>query len=426
MSTAAEGFMFGHYEEGLGVSNSFFNGGLNFYGSEFTGALVFTQGGIRGALNLSNCKIDKLQLYGNTTTRQALLIEGLNLSDSVINEQVQMNLISVSNDVKTDSTIFKKAVFIDNSLFHGLNYWTDARFEQQLHIHQTTFSKHLSFAYSQFEQAVSLNTSSFESADISFTGALFNNDFSFGGRIGDERPSTVTGNITFQGAVIAANSVVRIFKMNSRQSPVGTLKFTNALIKGLLDIREVYVNHISFDGTVVSGNIQDNGSLFTAIRDRNTARLLKHEAKKINNTISALALYRIEMSIHAKSLEKHQVGDLISLFLNRISNNYGLSWTRAVLFTIGGGLLFYSMFIMAGDGWAFPWTSRWDFLFNNESFWAGFVNYFWLPTGFNSLVTDAPNYHFVGGYSGAVFFLSGKILIAYGIYQTIAAFRKYL
>jgi len=56
--------------------------------------------------------------------------------------------------------------------------------------------------------------------------------------------------------------------------------------------------------------------------------------------------------------------------------------------------------------------------------WSGFLQYIWLPNGLDGLINL--NHLINGGWVGALFFLAGKVLVAYGVYQTIAAFRKYL
>ena len=80
---------------------------------------------------------------------------------------------------------------------------------------------------------------------------------------------------------------------------------------------------------------------------------------------------------------------------------------------------------MSFQGFGFFWKDDWNFLWNDKQFWSGFINFFWLPTGFNELVSQKSK-DVNGGEWGALFFILGKIIIAYGIYQTVAAFRKYI
>lgn len=64
--------------------------------------------------------------------------------------------------------------------------------------------------------------------------------------------------------------------------------------------------------------------------------------------------------------------------------------------------------------------SQW--IFFNPTYWKEVIGYLWLPNldDFKVLLND--NNVSVWSYS---YFIIGKIFIAFGIYQTISAFRKY-
>lgn len=131
--------------------------------------------------------------------------------------------------------------------------------------------------------------------------------------------------------------------------------------------------------------------------------------------------YRESLKISRKTWE-----DVTLLNLNRFSNKHGLSWFRGVIFTIILWQLCYSMFIMFKDGFAFPWESDCVCLLGEQNYWNGAFQYLWLPDGLDELSVlfqkDVMTISLIGG---AFSFLIGKIAIAYGIYQTISAFRKY-
>jgi hypothetical protein len=336
-------------------------------------------------------------------------------------------LVTVTGELNCDNAIFQDSVFIDDAIFQGKSWWTAVTFQKNIGIAKTVFEEQVSFAYAQFEGNVMLSTSDFSKADVFFSDVSINGDFWISGNAKNNLPVVVNHKISFRGAVVSAGSIVRIIGINEKTAPHGSIIFTDALVKGLIDLREIYLESLSFDRTVVSGNIQDDHTFIDAIKDRNTARLLKHEAKKINNVISALAYYRVEMHIHFKKLRYWQVDDFLSLSLNYLSNNFGLSWLRGIAFTVVSGLVFFALFVMCRDGFGFFWQPQWDCLLNNESFWGEFINFFWLPTGFTSLIhSNEFSFKIAGGGFGATFFILGKVFIAYGIYQIIAAFRKYV
>jgi hypothetical protein len=399
--------------------------GLDLSRSRIGGKVVLSQTHVNGLLSFFMSDIGGLQLLGNNQNKERAVLNEVDLRDTKINGQVQIHLIEVIGKFSAESTAFAGSVFMDHSIFRDKNYFTNITFDNSLSITECDFEKHLSLAYSKLNQHSVIRKSAFEHADLSFTGVEFNAAFWIGGQLETDLKVPFDGSISFQGAVVSTNSIVRILGINNNRRSTGTIKFKNALIKGLVDIRDVYLDHIDFSGTVVSGNVQDNHTLISAIKDKSTARLLKNEAKKINNSISAIAYYKAEVAHHARTLSIKQLGDAIILKLNYWSNNYGLNWLKGVAFTVISGLICYSGFMISVKGLLTIYLNNPNFLFIQDSFWAGFLNYFWLPAGFDTLVgTNAS--HVAGGFSGALFFILGKILIAYGIYQTIAAFRKYL
>lgn len=413
------------FEDSVVIYDSIITTPIIFNQSVFKKALVLNEVHMIPELEINNSTIDSDFQIGHLQKDKAISIKKASLCDSKFNGQVQILGVSFTEKLNIHRTSFYDSLFVNNVTFNGETFFTDSVFHKYVVFENTTIQKHLSFAYSKFKGEVKLRKINIEKAEnLSFTGVQIDSDFWLGGSwLGAERMK-ISGLISFQGAFIGTASIVRIFGINEQSALAGVIKFTNAVIRGLVDIRDVFVSNLSFDGTVVSGNIQENDTLSKAVNDRNTARLLKHEARKINNTVSALSYHRVEMLKLSKELRYLHLGDKLLLCLNKYSNNYGSSWLRGIGFTIISGLIFYSFFIMSSEGIGLLWNDDYRFLLWDEEFWAGFINYFWLPTGFNELVSS--DYKVVGGVLGAVFFIIGKIFIAYGIYQTISAFRKYI
>ncbi|KAA5542851.1 pentapeptide repeat-containing protein [Adhaeribacter rhizoryzae] len=419
------------FEENIILMNSIVSTPIDFTKSTFNKNVSINNVAFAGKLDFSNSIINSIFSIRNDITKEYIKVKEAVFSNTIFNGKVNISKICFEEKVITHNAIFHESIIVKDITFRNKAYFTYSTFNKNIDFENTIIEKHLSFAYSRFKEEVKLREINFESAVLSFTGVQIDSAFWLGSHLANGISKKFDGTISFQGAIIGSGSIVRIFEINSQQNPVGTLKFTNAIIRGLLDIRNVFLSSISFDGTVVSGNIQDNNTLSNAISDCSTARLLKHEARKINNNISALNYHKIEMIKFSKNLKSLSKGDAFLLFMNKISNNYGLDWGRAVVFTFSSGLVFYCLFIMSSSEFGFPWTNNYNFLLNDQTFWAGFINYFWLPTGFNELTSSIRKV--TGGILGALcgilssfFFILGKILIAYGIYQTVAAFRKYV
>jgi hypothetical protein len=406
-------------EKNYHIENTTISSELNLNRSEIKGQLNLVNVKLTGSLKLKEAKIGSLNIhssdYGNS-------IQDLELSETEFSGQVQLSNLNINGFTKAQSTLFNNSFFLTNVRFNKDAYFNHAIFHKSIYIEGVSALKKLSFYGSTFNSKINFIDFDFTNANISFTGANINADLWVGPLL--HHPSiTFNGTLDFHGVGISSASIVRVINLNNISSPSGNIIFKNAYIKGLLDIRNVFLKEISFDGTVVLGNIQDNNSLYKAIKDRNSARLLKHEAKKINNTISAISYNKVEMKLFAKLITIKKISDWTILRLNHISNNYGTNWLLGVVFTFFSGLLFYTLFTLRYNSLTFLWEDRSRFIFIDQTFWAGFINYFWLPTGFNQLLNQ---HEVIGGFCGSIFFILGKILIAYGIYQTIAAFRKYI
>ena len=142
----------------------------------------------------------------------------------------------------------------------------------------------------------------------------------------------------------------------------------------------------------------------------------------------ALHFKAYEMQCYNKSLnwERGTRGDKILLKLNNWSNKHGLSWGQGLWFTFKTWIFFYSIFVMATDGIAFPWEPDCRWLLFDSNFWYHALQFLWLPDGLDELGGLLNGS--AGGFRmivGTLCFLLGKIAIAYGIFQIISAFRKY-
>jgi len=404
------------------IENTSFNSGLNLSGCKVTDQLNLISIKLNGILDLSQSSLGTLNLGSIREPRVCCEVQDLNISRTEFQGQVQFSDLNINGTVSGQGAVFKESIFFTNVNFNQHAYLTHTTINKSIYLENVCAKGNFSFYGATFNAGVHFNEIDFSTANVSFTGSHINADLWIGSLLHKDA-KVYSGTLNFHGAMISQTSIVRIFNLNNVMSPAGEIDFSNALIKGLLDIRNVYVNKITFNGTVVTGNIQDNNSLQSAIADRNTARLLKHEARRINNTISALNYNKIEMKLYAKTVKVRQFADWSMLKLNRISNNYGSDWVWGMGFTMACGLICYSIFNISIYGFGFFWADSWNFIYNDARFWSGFINYFWLPTGFNELARHGV---VQGGIAGGIVFILGKILIAYGIYQTVSAFRKYI
>ncbi|UOE47418.1 hypothetical protein MTO98_23715 [Mucilaginibacter sp. SMC90] len=368
-------------------------------------------------LKLSDSEtVGLLVIGGSLDGKDRQQIDELEFHDLKANGQVQLRSNDILKKLHGARARFASFLYINFVHFHGdKNAFAGNTFEGGVELTDCVIDRHLSFSYSTFLGVFTFQKNRIDQADLYFTGCHIRENFWFGQHHQAES-TAFSGKLSLLAATVSANSIVGIFRLNESAQLAGELLLKDMLIKGLLDIRYVNVRNLQMQGAVVPGNVQEDGSVTGAVKDRGTARLLKNEAKKINNQIGGLSYYRKEVQAHARELRWRNWEDRLLLLLNQISNNYGTSWSRGVLFTLLSGLLCFTAF----------WLCAENSLVSQQpaNFWATYINFIWLPSGLQGLLDTTGRLH--GGIAGVCFFLLGKVLIAYGIYQTIAAFRKYL
>ena len=141
---------------------------------------------------------------------------------------------------------------------------------------------------------------------------------------------------------------------------------------------------------------------------KNIYNQLKIIAKK-NGNVDISSRYRsLEYNYLLK--EKKIGYDKLLLILNKISNNHGKSWIRGIFFTIVISYVFYNIYMILMD-------VKFDLDDNLKDF-VVFIS------SFPKLSLDKYS-EFNNIWNVSLIIWLSRIFISYGIYQTIAAFRKY-
>lgn len=195
-----------------------------------------------------------------------------------------------------------------------------------------------------------------------------------------------------------------------------------------------YSNIEWFDSKTINENIYPQNKMFHKGK-REVFRQFKLCADRNQDKPMALMFKSFEMNAYNLELDwsKTNRSDKLILFLNSLSNNHGLSWVRGLCFTSIVWIICFTIFVITRDGLASPWDEDSYFIYFDVNFWREAVNFLWLPDGFDSLTgltkdkgIYTSQHNILNILFGTVCFLLGKILIAYGIFQTISAFRKYV
>jgi hypothetical protein len=193
----------------------------------------------------------------------------------------------------------------------------------------------------------------------------------------------------------------------------GSFEFENS------KVTDVFISETSFPKSVYLNNSQSPsqsrlvfGQLATAFKNQgDNINALEYQSREFESHYNGLRLW-------SKSFF-----EVVNLWLNKWSNNFGRSWQRGVLFTVGVGiLLFYFLVISSKE-----YTIAFGINIRNGMLPA-FLK-FMNPLRFfdtESLFKIQPESQVITLTSTSYFWdFLGRIVIAYGYYQTIQAFRRY-
>jgi len=326
---------------------------------------------------------------------------------------------------------FCKDLNIDNSIFEKEVKFTEITFNQYFRLFETTFNDNVTFAYLELGSK-SIFYSNIKDKpkfkrDVIFVGVTFNEakfwDFDF--------PNDVYfQNSIFNCPVFFNNSKVGGKIDFTSLETIGLTKFNNKVYFDYAQINELTLERIilekpvSFNYTKISSISIENvhclgisislvGTIIDNVKDEGTARFLKTEAMKSNNPFLVAELNAKEMTMHFKGLKwrKHFFDKLIFL-LNKSSTNFGEKWEKGALFIFLVWTFSFSLLIMLRDGIGKT------FIWSDENYRKEAINFLWQ---FGSLDILDNSY----SWATILVFIISKILIIYGVYQTIAAFRKY-
>jgi len=151
--------------------------------------------------------------------------------------------------------------------------------------------------------------------------------------------------------------------------------------------------------------------------------------QKQGDTVRALEYQSREIEAHYQSLrfydkEKHSISfTKFSLGLNKLSNNFGRSWQKGLVFSIAAGIIFFYAVVVSSKDYTFGFPITF-----NKMLFQAFLK-FMNPLRFfdSELLFRLPDGKPLITLQSASYFWDylGRLFVAYGFYQTIQAFRKF-
>jgi len=385
----------------ISFSNSLFEGKVSYFNSESESITV------PFSMNFS-----KSHFQNDVDFQKLIFEENINFSESIFEK-----------DVKFENLEFLKYFDLDGADFKGVLSFAKSKLSERVIFGKDTgtrieFNGDVNFSYAELD-GVHLWKSIFKK-NVFFQNTIFKSTIYFSnskflGRTVIESIETI-GNVELKENIHFENSEFNelVFKYVTFQK---TLSLNNAKVK------KITISNVYFEKSPMAMT-----NLEAAASNRETARFLKHQALKGNDNILALKFKSQEMQKYWFELSAEifcngkvcRLPEWFLLLLNTISNNNGRWWLQGFFFTIFVWYGFYAWFIQLRDGIGAI------FSLNSPKYIKDFVMYFWLPNGFNGLFRDNTVTTVEAiSLSAICVFILGKILIGYGIFQTISAFRKY-
>ena len=177
------------------------------------------------------------------------------------------------------------------------------------------------------------------------------------------------------------------------------------------------IHQVSFLGSAFFDDLNKDNNKSIENWDRKTLRSIKRELVSTHNQIDYLRFKAYELEAYKKEKGKSWKDNFI-LNLNSFSSSNGLDWVKALRFIFLTSLinyLFYLITYLIGVKSVVPS----NFPNSVEEFLVYYLKFINPLMFLKSPIEDAEKYFFP-----LLFLLIGKILISYGIYQLIQAFKK--
>ncbi len=338
-----------------------------------------------GHLEIIHSAIDELILFENRRKRtfkpSLSILQNSRIRDFDISKGLFEDKIEIKNSriqmIRCDNTTFKSTIDFFGTTFKDVACFYKTDFKATTVFANVTFLKKVIFLYSQLEKNMILRGTEFREG-VNF--ALLN-------LIGEGYLNTFDLKINDREFATDLNYIANEDKYSSE---------------------EKYLRE----------NISSK-------HKRETYRILKHEALQLNDHIGAIRYYKEEMNEFYRELGNKTKWDKVTLWLNRISSNYGTSQGRGVLFTIIVTFLFYNLFLLAVHIEGVTTVSiNWSWASLLENFGTNLKGYlqFLNVTNWDYEPIGIKKESYNGAYAILVL---GRLFVGFGIYQTVQAFRKY-
>ena len=203
------------------------------------------------------------------------------------------------------------------------------------------------------------------------------------------------------------------------QCDVGDLVIGSSSIFGQVDIIESKISILNFDETQIPGYLNFQKNTVDNYPNRQTLRILKNEALKVNDDVEALKHYAKEMNLLLADNDI-SLWDKLSLRFNKCFSRFGENWIQALLVTLGLSIAMTLLMLGLGSSkYAFNLSGKFIGIGGFVTALLDSINVFSIP-----LFRDTIEEYGLNVWGQILYFVI-KLVVAYGTYQVVVAFRKY-
>ena len=208
-------------------------------------------------------------------------------------------------------------------------------------------------------------------------------------------------------------------RMRLSQCKIEELVAGCSTISGQMDLTENEISEICLEDTCIQGFLNFQSNTIRKYTDRQTLCLLKNEARKVNDDVAATRLYAKEMRLLLAD-KSISLWDKVSLWLSRLFSGFGENWVQAFFVTFGlSVVLTLAMLGIGSSKYGFDLTEEFIGIKSFISILLDSINVFSIPLFRDTIEVYGLD---VGG---QILYFVIKLVVAYGTYQFVVAFRKY-
>jgi hypothetical protein len=409
---------------------------------------------VSGKLNITgNARKIILQSLNNDSPSEKAVIDidcgcpEIEIADCFGLEDILFNVKEYATNIKIQNIGCKNLKFnnsyqygkiqIENSEIYEIDFSKMAKTAEQLLCHWDNKIVMLRLSLSSFQEAIILDC---DVSNLLFSGenktdAIVNVEKIYCRHLSFQKIFN-KGNFSLREIRLEYEGVISMLSSNMGKMDFVLCDFSKANL-GFENskISEVFFSHTDFpkkvykDLTDVFFSKTESPEKFFRNRKESASQgqlafgQLSNAFQKQGDTVRQLEFQSREIEAHYKTLTWNSAHFFVklNLFLNNVSNKFGRRWVQGIFFTFSVGLSFFCLLLITTDEYTigFP-TINYKLI---PSFFI-FVNPLRTPE-LQELFKTSNSLPLTLTVSSYIVDFLGRILVAFGYYQTIQAFRRY-